>query len=147
MQTHTTVAAAKAMDAKPDEVQMDQQDGTASLDKRRKSESMQVEQTGPVELLEKEHKGSASTTCEACGTRTRRSTETAPGDDNSSIIIQMDVRRAYFSVQARPNTYVEVLDEVQLEGRRCDGSWSRPRTERGKRREHHRKGCKRRCGK
>ena len=50
------------VDAKANEVQIDQQDGGVSTDKRERSGSMQIEQSGAVELLEKTHKGSASTT-------------------------------------------------------------------------------------
>ena len=41
---------------------MDPQDGEVSTDNRERSAGMQIEQPGPVELLEKKHKGSASTT-------------------------------------------------------------------------------------
>ena len=53
---------ARSANANPDEVQMDPQDGEVNTDKRERSGSMQIEQPGPEELLEKKHKGSASTT-------------------------------------------------------------------------------------
>ena len=40
---------------------------------------------------------------------------TAPADDNSSIMIHLDMLCACFHAQARPNTYMEVPDEDQTE--------------------------------
>ena len=48
--------------------------------------------------------------------RERRDARVATDDDNSSIMIHVDVHRAYFYAQAKPNTCVEVPDEDQPQG-------------------------------
>ena len=45
----------------------------------------------------------------------RKDTRTAPGDDNSSIMIHVDVHRAHSSAQAKPNIHVKVSEEDQTE--------------------------------
>ena len=45
-----------------------------------------------------------------------RDTKMAPGDDKSSVMVHADGHRACLYSQAKPNTYVEVPDEDQLEG-------------------------------
>ena len=40
----------------------------------------------------------------------------AADDNNSSVMIHVDVHRAYYHAQAKPNTHVEVPDEDQFEG-------------------------------
>ena len=54
------------------------------------------------------------------GEQERRNAKPALDDDNSSVMIHVDVHRAYFSAQVGPNTYVEVPDEDQTEeGKVC----------------------------
>ena len=67
---------ARNADAKTNEVQMDEQGRLVSTDNRERSGSVQIEQPGPVEPLEKKHKGSASTTA-----ATERLAESHKGND------------------------------------------------------------------
>ena len=49
------------------------------------------------------------------GDQRLRNTKTALGDDNSSVMIHMDVQRTYFHAQAKPNTDVKVPEKEQTE--------------------------------
>ena len=52
--------------------------------------------------------------------RERRDTKTAPGHDNGSVVIHVDVYGACHCAQAKPNTHVEVPEEDRTEeGKVC----------------------------
>ena len=78
--------------------------------------------------------------------RDRRDAKIAPDDNHSSVMIHVDVHRVFLDAQAKPNTYVAVSDEDQLERGEVCGCLVKA-TQRGKRLRRGRKRWRRRCAK